>query len=75
MQGAQPGIDLGQCGVGVDPGGPRQPDADGVSLEVGEDLVALLVIADHPRRAGEAGRLQVAQDGVHGRCPRAVHAV
>ena len=65
VQGAQELADLPDLLVGV---GVRVRDP---SLDVGQDLPALVVVAvtHDAGRGGEAALLQVPEQGVHGRCP------
>ena len=46
-----------------------------LALDEAQDLMALVVDPDHPGRPLEPHRLQVAQEGVHGRCPGNLRAM
>jgi hypothetical protein len=69
MVGAHPGGDLVKGVLGVNPGGARLAIPDGLALQEGEHLPALLIEPERPRGAGEPRARQVSQQRVHGRRP------
>ena len=69
MDAPYPLADLDQGGVRIHPGGPGITAADHLAGQVAEHLAPLLIEAQYPGNAVNAGLLQVPQQGVYRRRP------